>query len=220
MMRRWDLFPVFFCFILVACSGKETTVKEHDPLADFDTLYLQPSSSFSINRYRIYLNKNAKFRLGKLNVNMTIKDLETGVASAYTIDSGMLVYNKTYFTAHCYINTNQVKTLQIDSSNQLQLQTPQYLLRHSKPYFKLEYQGNFFPKDQAPAATCYLILNDSTALLNNAQNQVESKNNRVSAIKTQAYVDGLKWKLFEPVEGEVIRQDSISLNVELFFDKR
>jgi hypothetical protein len=207
-----------FVSLLCACSNPPQQAEETKPLDDVDTLYLEPGSQLTIQRYRIYKNKRLSF--GKMGMWVHVDDMQTGVTAVYPVDSGMMIYNSEYFTAHCFIGTSQIKTLQMDSTDQPGMKTPVYLLRGNKPFIELEYKGNFYPKERAPSASCYLSLNDSTALLNNAENALQKKDGAITHIQTSAYVDGLKWHLFEPVKEEEIKKDSIRLKVNLRFEKR
>jgi len=212
----------FFFMLLVmisSCSGSKETPPP-DPLGDFDTLYVGDGSMLTIDRYRKYLNKNALFKIGKMKMQLSIDDLKTGVKAHYLVDSGMLVYNKEFFTAQCFVSTEQIKTLHVDSTQQPGMETPSYLLNGNKKYIVIEYKGNFYPRERKPTASCSLTINDSTGLLTDAESWVNIKNNLVSFIHTKAYVDGLKWKLYEPIKGEEIQKDSIQLEFNIGFEKK
>lgn len=219
LLKKTGFIPGFF-LLLVACSdNNKNTSEKPDPLADFDTLRVKAGSVLTADRYRLYIDKNDILKLGKRTYLFNTSEMQTGVKTSYAIDSGTLIYNKKYFTVTCFLDARKILTPVPSETKTLELKTPAYLLRGNKPYVTITYKGNFYPREQNPTASCYLHLNDSIALLNDALNEIKMKDQIVSAIHTHSCLDGLKWKLFEPSNEYSLKKDSILLDIELSFEK-
>lgn len=193
--------PVLY---FTGCAGKQQ--EKSDPMADFDTLYVKPGSSLVFQRYHTFMEKEADI-YGHLPRTFSYNDT---AQYEYAIDSGRLIYNKKYFTAACFFH--QLKT---DSSVNKSVSS---LDMGIKPAM-IEYRGNFYP-GKRPTATCYLTLSDTSVLLNNAKNSIESSKDQIDHLATSAYIDGMKWKIFNHLlPGKTIK-DSVRLDVRLAFTKQ
>jgi hypothetical protein len=205
MLRGLPVFIFLPVLLLTACTAKQE--QKPDPMAEVDTLAVKPGGKLELQRYHTFVEK-APDIYGHLPRMFSFSDTGHYV---YSIDSGSLVYTPKYFTALCFVH------LQPDSSFPPE-KIPGLLNTGTGPV-QIEYKGNFYPGER-PSATCYLRLNDTTVLLNNAENKIRINKNLIHDLETAAYVDGLKWPVFKTlIPGKSVK-DSIRLGIRITFDEQ
>ena len=130
------------------------------------------------------------------------------------------MYNSKVFTADLFINTNQIITPILDSSKKISLGTPSYL-NNAKKQISFQLKGNFFPHEQVPTMSIFLMLADTCAnILNSASNfKTNNKKNKtiIESISSTFVLDGKKWNLFLPENKQEIVKDSLNVNLKLNF---
>lgn len=224
MLKIKKLIPVTILTVIFFACTREKEVKTplQIKLDELDTLFLNPSQSgLKIERFRKFNHASELLRVGKINFSLTVNDLNIHSLADYKIDSGYIIYNKKTFTSKCFIKTSQIVTPVLDSAKQLKIGTPGYLNNKTKEIV-FEFKGNFFPANQNPTASVFLILGDTTGILPSVSPTIQTtyglKKTLIKSMNTKFYLNGLEWNLFEPENKKEIDKDSIIGTLKLIFE--
>ena len=213
-----NLLYWFIITLLTACSNDKNPISRTEKQTnELDTLHINDSlSCLEIERFKVLHNIFEKLKLGKISFNIHANDISLHTKGKLNIDSGLIIYNKKYFEAKCYIKTSQI-LLPVIIDEKINLSNPIYLFPDKFPYVEFTIKGNLFPKTQKPSVAIYLGLNDSTGIIDN-NNFIIEKNN-LRHFHTEFYLDGKKWGLINEEKKLEVRKDSLVGKLNLYFSK-